>query len=84
MDAASSAADSADQRLHFLDYWRIIRMRKLIIFTVFLLVVVTTTLITRWIEPTYMSSVRMDVQRTPATSPHLHHSSCRWATILTL
>jgi polysaccharide biosynthesis transport protein len=63
MDAASSAADSADQRLHFLDYWRIIRMRKLIIFTVFLLVVVTTTLITRWIEPTYMSSVRMDVQK---------------------
>jgi len=63
MDAVSSAADSADQRLHFLDYWRIIRMRKLIIFTVFLLVVVTTTLITRWIEPTYMSSVRMDVQK---------------------
>ena len=63
MDAPSSTADSSDQRLHFLDYWRIIRMRKLIIFTVFLLVVVTTTLITRWIEPTYMSSVRMDVQK---------------------
>jgi len=38
-------------------------MRKLIIFTVFLLVVVTTTLITQWIEPTYMSTVRMDVQK---------------------
>lgn len=64
MDAASHSTDSAaEQRLHFLDYWRIIRMRKLIIFTVFLLVVVTTTLITRWIEPTYMSTVRMDVQK---------------------
>jgi len=63
MDAASPATESAEQRLHFLDYWRIIRMRKLIIFTVFLLVVVTTTLITRWIEPTYMSTVRMDVQK---------------------
>jgi len=63
MDAASPATESAEQRLHFLGYWRIIRMRKLIIFTVFLLVVVTTTLITRWIEPTYMSTVRMDVQK---------------------
>ncbi|MBM3869756.1 MAG: polysaccharide biosynthesis tyrosine autokinase [Verrucomicrobia bacterium] len=63
MDAASPATESAEQRLHFLDYWRIIRMRKLIIFTVFLLVVVTTTLITQWIEPTYMSTVRMDVQK---------------------
>ncbi|MFA6545201.1 MAG: polysaccharide biosynthesis tyrosine autokinase [Limisphaerales bacterium] len=67
MDAAPNYAESAsgttESRLHFLDYWRIIRMRKLIIFMVFLLVVVTTTLLTQWMEPTYMSSVRMDVQK---------------------
>ncbi|NBU08358.1 MAG: capsular biosynthesis protein [Proteobacteria bacterium] len=67
MDAAPSYADSAsgtpENKLHFLDYWRIIRMRKLIIFMVFVLVVTTTTLLTQWIEPTYMSSVRMDVQK---------------------
>ncbi|NBV20499.1 MAG: polysaccharide biosynthesis tyrosine autokinase [Proteobacteria bacterium] len=67
MDAAASYADSGsgtpENKLHFLDYWRIIRMRKLIIFMVFVLVVTTTTLLTQWIEPTFMSTVRMDVQK---------------------
>jgi len=67
MDAASNYSEpisgTSDNRLHFLDYWRIIRMRKLIIFTVFVLVVATTAALTKWIEPTYMSSVRMDVQK---------------------
>ncbi len=67
MDAAPNYSEAnsgtPENRLHFLDYWRIIRMRKLIIFTVFVLVVATTTALTKWIEPTYMSSVRMDVQK---------------------
>lgn len=75
MDAAPSYADSAsgtpESRLHFLDYWRIIRMRKLIIFTVFLLVVLTTAFLTNSIEPTYMSTVRMEVQKDTGDIPGL-------------
>ena len=67
MDAAPQYADQAsgasDNKLHFLDYWRIIRMRKLIIFMVFVLVTGTTAFITYYIPPTYMSTVRMDVQK---------------------
>ncbi|MBM3877626.1 MAG: polysaccharide biosynthesis tyrosine autokinase [Verrucomicrobia bacterium] len=54
---------SGESRLHFLDYWRIIRVRKLVILTVFLLITLTTTLVTYWLPKTYMSSVRMDVKK---------------------
>ena len=67
MDAAPQHTDSApataENRLHFLDYWRIIRMRGLLIFVVFALVVGTTAVLTHLMEPTYMSTVRMDVQK---------------------
>ena len=35
-----------ETKLHFLDYWRIIRIRKTVILAVFLLVVITATLVT--------------------------------------
>ena len=66
MDAAphpTETTTAADQRLHFLDYWRIIRMRGLLIFVVFALVLGTTAALTHWIEPTYQSTVRMEVQK---------------------
>ena len=67
MDAASQSpspvSGSPENRLHFLDYWRIIRLRGLLIFVVFALVVGTTAVLTHWMEPTYMSTVRMDVQK---------------------
>lgn len=67
MDAAPHYADSAsnppENRLHFLDYWRIIRMRGLLIFVVFALVVGTTAALTHLMEPTYMSTVKMEVQK---------------------
>ncbi len=70
MDAAPHYTDPtatpAESRLHFLDYWRIIRMRKLIIFVVFALVAGTTAFLTNYIPPTYMSTVRMDVQKDTA------------------
>jgi capsular exopolysaccharide synthesis family protein len=62
MDAVANA-NSAETKLHFLDYWRIIRLRKLVILTVFLLVVLTTTLVTYTMKETYMSSVTMEVQK---------------------
>lgn len=67
MDAAPNYANppsgTPENRLHFLDYWRIIRMRALLIFVVFALVVGTTAVLTHWMEPTFMSTVRMEVQK---------------------
>jgi len=52
-----------ETKLHFLDYWRIIRIRKTVILSVFLLVVMTATLVT-WILPeSYSSTARIKVER---------------------
>jgi polysaccharide biosynthesis transport protein len=65
MDPAkpSPSAQPADTRLHFLDYWRIIRIRKTVILAVFLLVVLTTTAVTFLLPEAYMSMVRMSVEK---------------------
>src|SRR3569833_2899070 len=44
MDQLKNSPQEA--RLHFLDYWRIIRIRKTVILAVFLLVVITATVVT--------------------------------------
>jgi polysaccharide biosynthesis transport protein len=55
-------------KLHFLDYWRIIRIRKTVILTVFLLVTITTIAVTFILPKTYASLVRMKVEKdTPDT-----------------
>jgi len=63
MEAPKTAPGPTDQKLHFLDYWRIIRIRKTVILAVFLLVVLTTTAVTFILDPTYRSTVRMEVQK---------------------
>jgi capsular exopolysaccharide synthesis family protein len=55
--------DAPEMKLHFLDYWRIIRLRKAVILLVFLLVVLTTTAITFWLPKTYSSMVRIKVDK---------------------
>ncbi len=57
------APEPADTKLHFLDYWRIIRIRKTVIIAVFLLVVITTTVVTYLLPETYMSSCRIKVEK---------------------
>src|SRR3974390_3015568 len=52
-----------ESRLHFLDYWRIIRIRKTVILAVFLLVVVTATLVTLILPESYSSTARIKVER---------------------
>lgn len=52
-----------ETRLHFLDYWRIIRIRKTVIIAVFLLVVITATLVTFILPESYVSSARIKVER---------------------
>jgi polysaccharide biosynthesis transport protein len=52
-----------ESKLHFLDYWRIIRIRKTVIVAVFLLVVLTATLVTFILPPTYSATARIKIER---------------------
>jgi polysaccharide biosynthesis transport protein len=52
-----------ETKLHFLDYWRIIRIRKTVILAVFLLVVITATLVTFILPEYYASTARIKVER---------------------
>ena len=49
--------------LHFLDYWRVIRLRKSLILTVFLLCFITSSVLTYLLPKQYMSTVRIEVQK---------------------
>jgi polysaccharide biosynthesis transport protein len=65
MEALPPAPQTKDNeaQLHFLDYWRILRVRKVLIMVVFLLVVTTTTVITFWLPKTYMSTASIAVDK---------------------
>jgi polysaccharide biosynthesis transport protein len=52
-----------ETKLDFLDYWRIIRIRKTVILAVFLLVVITATVVTALLQPTYQSVAKIEVHR---------------------
>ncbi len=62
---ANKTNTNTDSQLHFLDYWRIIRIRKTVILAVFLLVVLTTTAVTFVLKPTYLSTARIEVEKQP-------------------
>jgi polysaccharide biosynthesis transport protein len=51
-----------ETKLHFLDYWRIIRIRKTVILAVFLLVSLTTTVVTYLLPPAYSSKVTISIE----------------------
>src|SRR6185295_9375472 len=57
--------------LHFLDYWRIIRIRKTVILAVFLLVVMTATVVTFILPESYASAVRIKVEGDVSDIPGL-------------
>src|SRR5438105_3748364 len=61
METAKTNSNPVDQKLHFLDYWRIIRIRKTVILAVFLLVVLTTTAVTFILPQSFRSTVRIEV-----------------------
>ncbi len=60
--SSSSSATPASQA-HFLDYWRIIRIRKTVIIAVWLLVVLTTVAVTLVLKPAYRSTVVISVDK---------------------
>ena len=47
--------------LHFLDYWRIIRIRKTVIISVFLLIAITATVVTFVLPESYSSTARIEI-----------------------
>jgi capsular exopolysaccharide synthesis family protein len=57
------AQPAPEAKLHFLDYWRIIRIRKTVIMAVFLLVVITATLVTFFLPQSFSSQARIRVER---------------------
>ena len=65
------APEPAEAKLHFLDYWRILRIRKTVIIAVFLLVVITTTVVTYLLPETFMSYTRIKVEKDGADIPLL-------------
>ncbi len=53
---------SPEARLHFLDYWRVIRIRKAIIITVFLITAIIATAVTFILPESYASTVTIKVE----------------------
>ncbi|HEY0457332.1 MAG TPA: polysaccharide biosynthesis tyrosine autokinase [Verrucomicrobiae bacterium] len=66
---ASKPFNAPEVKLHFLDYWRIIRIRKTVILAVFLLVAITTTLVTFILPESYSSMVRIQVEKDNSDVP---------------
>lgn len=56
------SAETSEIKLHFLDYWRVIRVRLGIVILAFLLVVITTGVTTYFTPKQYQSTVTMQVQ----------------------
>ena len=61
MDSAKPPAPP-EARLHFLDYWRVIRIRKAIIVTVFLITAIIATAVTFILPASYASTCRIKVE----------------------
>lgn len=56
-------SDTGEIKLHFLDYWRVIRVRLPLIILVFLLVVITAAVVTYFMPKTFVSTVTMQVKQ---------------------
>lgn len=61
MDSPETHA-APESRLHFLDYWRIIRIRKAIIISVFFITTVIATVVTFLMRPAYSSTAQIEIQ----------------------
>src|ERR1700742_1795675 len=63
MDEIKTPASSpVEAQLHFLDYWRVIRIRKAIIITVFLITAIIATAVTFILPESYSSTARIKVE----------------------
>lgn len=55
--------DSSEVKLHFLDYWRVIKLRSGIILLAFLLVLITAGITVYFLPREYLSTVTIEVQQ---------------------
>ena len=67
-----------ESRLHFLDYWRIIRIRKTVIIAVFMLVVITATLVTFILPEQFASTATLKIERDKSDIDELSGNSGRF------
>ncbi|MBI5395346.1 MAG: polysaccharide biosynthesis tyrosine autokinase [Verrucomicrobia bacterium] len=56
-----------ETKIHFLDYWRVVKLRKAIILSVFLLVLLTAAAVTFSLPRIFYANVRMKVDREKPT-----------------
>ena len=68
-DARQPAA-VGESKLHFLDYWRVIRVRLGIVLLTFLLVVITTGIVTYFLPKKYRAQTTLEL-RDPRTDPSI-------------
>lgn len=54
--------NAPESKLHFLDYWRIIRIRKAIIISVFLITTIIATAVTFLMTPSYSSTAQIKIE----------------------
>ena len=59
----TKAFNTPETKLHFLDYWRIIRIRKTVILAVFLLVSLTTTVVTFLLPESFSSRALISIEQ---------------------
>jgi polysaccharide biosynthesis transport protein len=59
---SSETHSSPESRLHFLDYWRIIRIRKVIIISIFFITTIIATLVTVMMRPAYSSTAQVRIE----------------------
>src|SRR5580698_10997750 len=59
---SSETQTAPESKLHFLDYWRIIRIRKAIIISVFFITTVIVTVVTFLTRPAYSSTAQIEIQ----------------------
>ncbi len=59
----TSKSSMPEVRLHFLDYWRVVKTRKAIVFMVFLIVILVAATVTFFQPKIYMSASRIKVEQ---------------------
>lgn len=78
---ARHSATAGESKLHFLDYWRVIRVRFGIVLLSFLLVVITAAVVTYFLPKKYRSSTMLEV-RTPQEDPEIFRPNNKSTTMM--
>ncbi len=75
MDDTKIPSPVGETQLHFLDYWRVIRIRKAIIITVFLITAIIATVVTFILPESYASTAKIKVERDVLNVPGMGNTT---------